>query len=720
MMEDKKQKDLPEKNQESVENTDSSSATAKKNKEQEKENKIRDKEKNKDHSSFKEPKEKKNERKEKRSSETFKNPIGSNLGSTILNQAQINKNNHPILNNATNIVRPKGNLIEEEDEFLNEQINYPSFNIGLPKKDKTEKEGPEKSPSILENNSKDKENTSKNKKLDVSGELEVSTIIKKALPFVLPALGVILFVIIITAIAINSVGQFNPLLGINSETGEEIDDEEEYQAETKEEKEFYERVKKVTEEYEKKNDTTIDAQLIVATVVIIQNYNEKLDFDDFKKSDIEDIINAMFKDDENKEYDQDTFEKNLISTILPKYIKNRDESSYKEIAKEIFDYNDAYEELTDKKELLDNFSGICIDGVIKAAQLAKMSPEEYINLLGPVAQRDYSRTGIFASVTLAQSIIESNWGKSGLSLLYNNMFGIKCDPSWKGKCINMGTTEEYSPGSVTSIIDGFRVYNSVDESFYDHSKFLKDNSRYREAGVFSAKNAREQIAAIKRGGYATASNYVSTITSVMDTYNLEKWDVTVNTNTSGDECLGGTSSTSGGWNIRTVAPTAKDKAFNLKNDNRGQCVWYAQARAIEAAMDLADKKVITKEQYNKIKNQLLNVYANAGDWYSQAVVSGKFNGSMNIKDVKAGSIIVWSKANWYGHVAFIENVDKKKKTITITEGWATNTNSCPNSWGCVNFNSTTMSLSTFYNSYGKHYSGAYNFVGYVYALEPKG
>ncbi len=343
-MAEKKQDAKEEKKQESVGTTDSSSATEKNNKEQNKENKIKEKEKHKDksHSSPKEKKEKKPKEKKSSSLPTSTIP-GLNIGSKILNQAKINQNkqnNNPLLNAASGIVRPKGSLLEEEEEFVNEPKNYPSFNIGNKKKDnnKEESETREEKPQNLESDPKE----NGKKKLDISGELEISAILKKSLPFILPAFGVILFVILITSIAITSMGQFTPLLGINSETGEDIGDEE-YEADTKEEKELYERVKKVKEEFEKEHDITIDAQLIVSTIVIIQNYNESLTFDDFGESDIKEIVEAMFKDPENPEYDKDTFEHNLEETILPKYIEGRDD--YKEIVKEIFEYTDSYEEL---------------------------------------------------------------------------------------------------------------------------------------------------------------------------------------------------------------------------------------------------------------------------------------------------------------------------------------------------------------------------------------
>ena len=89
--------------------------------------------------------------------------------------------------------------------------------------------------------------------------------------------------------------------------------------------------------------------------------------------------------------------------------------------------------------------------------------------------------------------------------------------------------------------------------------------------------------------------------------------------------------------------------------------------------------------------------------------------STNINDLRAGAIIVWTKSGGYGHVAFVEEVTSD--SVTITEGWATNTTSCPSNWNCINFNNKTMSIDEFYNSYGPHYTGNYNFSGYVFPLE---
>ncbi|HER4572564.1 TPA: glucosaminidase domain-containing protein, partial [Streptococcus pyogenes NGAS641] len=83
---------------------------------------------------------------------------------------------------------------------------------------------------------------------------------------------------------------------------------------------------------------------------------------------------------------------------------------------------------------------------------------------------------ILPSLTAAQAILESGWGKHAP---HNALFGIKADSSWTGKSFDTKTQEEYQPGVVTDIVDRFRAYGSWDESILDHGKFLNDNPRYK-------------------------------------------------------------------------------------------------------------------------------------------------------------------------------------------------------------------------------------------------
>ena len=351
----------------------------------------------------------------------------------------------------------------------------------------------------------------------------------------------------------------------------------------------------------------------------------------------------------------------------------------------------------------------CLNSDLQAEELCRLHDErkyeEWIELFGPVAQQDYSNTGVFASVTMAQVMYEAGWGCSDIK---NNIFGIKCHGY--SDCTMADTQEVYS-GKRVSIKDSFRVYPSLAASIEDHSKFLLENPVYTESGVFSAKNYKEQIYALKKAGYATEPTYATRLIEQIEYYNLDRYDVVVNSSRSsgcGDIAAGDTE-----WPIRTVAPTASDKAFTYKNSNRGQCVWYAQARAIEIVEYLQKKGKLTEEKANTIKNKLLNTYGNGGDWYD--VTRNTFPGSNKVNDVKPGSIISWKKPGGYGHVAIIEEVTKD--SVTVTEGWANGGNSCPNSWSCVRFINRKMSLDEYKKSYGKHNTGNYVFSGYVYFLE---
>lgn len=123
-------------------------------------------------------------------------------------------------------------------------------------------------------------------------------------------------------------------------------------------------------------------------------------------------------------------------------------------------------------------------------------------------------SGIFIETLLGQSILETSSGKSKLSSKYNNYFGIKADKSWKGRSVNMSTGEVFNGVPVT-IKSNFRVYDSFLDSAKDYIKFLKENPRYTKAGVFKANNYKEQIQAIKNAGYATGTNYVSSVVNIV-------------------------------------------------------------------------------------------------------------------------------------------------------------------------------------------------------------
>lgn len=127
---------------------------------------------------------------------------------------------------------------------------------------------------------------------------------------------------------------------------------------------------------------------------------------------------------------------------------------------------------------------------------------KFIYDINDEAQKNYKEYGILPSITIAQAILESAWGESTLSSEHNNLFGIKADDRWGGKKVNMETKENYED----VIDDYFRVYKSYESSVNDHGKFLSENSRYRENGIFDKKTYYGQAQALEDAGYATAKD----------------------------------------------------------------------------------------------------------------------------------------------------------------------------------------------------------------------
>ena len=125
------------------------------------------------------------------------------------------------------------------------------------------------------------------------------------------------------------------------------------------------------------------------------------------------------------------------------------------------------------------------------------------------------------SPIIAQAIIESGWGKSGLASKYHNYFGLKCGSSWKGKSVNMATKEEYKVGTMTNIRDNFRVFDDFDDGIRGYFEFI-NYSRY--ANLKGVTSPEEYCRRIKADGYATSSKYVDNIMRVIRDNKLTRFD----------------------------------------------------------------------------------------------------------------------------------------------------------------------------------------------------
>jgi hypothetical protein len=139
---------------------------------------------------------------------------------------------------------------------------------------------------------------------------------------------------------------------------------------------------------------------------------------------------------------------------------------------------------------------------------------QYIERFKTIAIREMNLYGIPASITLAQGLFESGSGNGELARVANNHFGIKCSPDWKGK-----NYYKYDDNKN----DCFRVYDKPEDSFRDHSNFLKKKN-YARLFELDKNDYRGWATGLKQAGYATNPRYADLLINVIEKYHLDKYD----------------------------------------------------------------------------------------------------------------------------------------------------------------------------------------------------
>ena len=173
----------------------------------------------------------------------------------------------------------------------------------------------------------------------------------------------------------------------------------------------------------------------------------------------------------------------------------------------------------------------------QASVLKNLSEADAIKKVGALFTADQKKSGILASVSLAQFILESGYGKSELAQNANNIFGMKCSLSgntwsgsaWDGKSkYTKKTQEQNTDGSYETITADFRKYPDIEDSIADHSAYLlgaKNGSELRYAGLKGCKDYKKAVQIIKDGGYATSLTYVEKLCSIIEKWKLTQYDV---------------------------------------------------------------------------------------------------------------------------------------------------------------------------------------------------
>ncbi|MGX6978469.1 LysM peptidoglycan-binding domain-containing protein [Vagococcus elongatus] len=219
--------------------------------------------------------------------------------------------------------------------------------------------------------------------------------------------------------------------------------------------------------------------------------------------------------------------------------------------------------VTEEKELKENAFPTGMVAMYRSARSysAFSSEQDFIQTIGDQARTVAARNDLYASIMIAQAILESGWGSSALSLPPNhNLFGIK--GSYQGQSVTMQTWEHIN-GKDIIVPAAFRKYPSYSESLQDNANVLRNTSfsagNYFYSGAWKSntRSFRDATAWLT-GRYATDPAYGSKLNSIIDRYGLTSYDTqggSGNTNT-GNENTGNSGNNSGGTVV--TPPTAPD------------------------------------------------------------------------------------------------------------------------------------------------------------------
>lgn len=220
-------------------------------------------------------------------------------------------------------------------------------------------------------------------------------------------------------------------------------------------------------------------------------------------------------------------------------------------------------------------SGAAQNSLVKDP-LDKLTRAEYIETYAPFAVREMLQSGVPASITLSQGILESSDGNSTLAREANNHFGIKCHGIWEGKKYHM---DDDAKGEC------FRVYPSVFDSYRDHSEFLGSRDRYASLFKLEKTDYKAWAQGLKDAGYATNPKYPALLIKIIEENELHRYD------------------------LMTEVPKGRPERTRDKNNGKNR------TKPNSAAGNEAIVSVSERQMY--LRNEVRYVFVEKGDTYEK-------------------------------------------------------------------------------------------------------
>ena len=273
----------------------------------------------------------------------------------------------------------------------------------------------------------------------------------------------------------------------------------------------------------------------------------------------------------------------------------------------------------------------------------------YIDQYKDIAIKEMKRTGIPASIILAQGIVESNSGESNLALNFNNHFGIKCKTDWKGE-----TT--YQDDDTKQ--ECFRVYPNANASFIDHSNFIKTRPNYVPLFQLDPVDDSAWAIGLKKAGYATASDYAFKLMKVIDDYELSQFNFP-ELNDENDTAVSETITVAEKPTIAPITIVAKNTTLDKKETSASLLSETPKETGLSMPVKKDTAIAVKKDSTTEVKV----VKDSASNYINQA--SLPINNIRGIESSKTNATVTEIKMNSIGKDTAM--VTKPKTNATVTE-----------------------------------------------------
>lgn len=342
------------------------------------------------------------------------------------------------------------------------------------------------------------------------------------------------------------------------------------------------------------------------------------------------------------------------------------------------------------------------------------SQQAFIQSVAPGAIQGWNEYKVLPSITVAQAIVESGWGRSTLSTQAHNLFGIK--GSYNGNSVVMRTREVYGGRSVY-VNANFRAYANNSESVTDHGRFLNVNSRY--SNLLGDTNYVSVANKLQQDGYATDPSYANTLIRFVQTYNLNQLDavalsgkVVTNKQTESAQTpeTNVTVSNTGYYTVKggdTLSRIAGQ--FNTTVNNLASLNDIHNVNRIYVGQRLLVRQPTTEQQQTQTKQPETNTTTNSntytvksGDTLSG--IAGKFNTTYtqlaqlnhisNPNVIRVGQVLTLHQTVAQNTTTSQQESQQNKQVTTVANGTYTVKSGDTLSQIAARFNTTTSALAS--------------------------